>query len=88
MRINNPTKVLELTHWWMSTHIPWCGKIKRVNSSFLAKKYVRKFRSNPKIPMSSFMETMKENCMYEISKYQFYWTRSKCAKVINGIVAE
>lgn len=59
-----------------------------VNSGFLAKKYVRKFRSDPNIPMSSFMETVKEDCMYEISKHQFYRTRSKCAEVINGIVAE
>ncbi|XP_022875710.1 uncharacterized protein LOC111394175 [Olea europaea var. sylvestris] len=61
---------------------------RRVNSGFLVKKYVRKFRSDSNIPMSSFMETVKEDCMYEISKHQFYRTRSKCAEIINGIVAE
>ncbi|XP_022845262.1 uncharacterized protein LOC111368254 [Olea europaea var. sylvestris] len=60
---------------------------KRVNSGFLAK-YVRKFRSDSNIPMSTFMETVKEDCVYEISKHQFYRTRSKCVEVINGIVAE
>ncbi|XP_022862499.1 uncharacterized protein LOC111382693 [Olea europaea var. sylvestris] len=61
---------------------------RRVNSGFLARNHVRKFRSDPNIPTSSFMETVKEDCMYEISKHQFYRTRSKCAEVINGIVAE
>ncbi|XP_022863026.1 uncharacterized protein LOC111383179 [Olea europaea var. sylvestris] len=70
-------------HTWT---IVW--KNKRVNLGFLVKKYVRKFRSDPNVPMSSFMETVKEDCMYEILKHQFYRTRSKCAEVINGIIVE
>lgn len=55
---------------------------------FLAKKYLCKFRSDPKLSMNSFMETMKEDCMYEISKYQFYRTRAKCKAVVTGLVDE
>lgn len=61
---------------------------KKVHAWYLAKKYVRKFRSDPKMSMGSFVETVKEDCMYEILKYQFYGTRAKCTEVVNGIVAE
>lgn len=61
---------------------------KRVHSAFLAKKYIRKFRSDPNLSMNSFIETVKEECMYEISRHQFYRTRAKCFEVINGLVSE
>lgn len=57
---------------------------KRVHAGYLAKKYIRKFRSDPKLSMSSFIETVKEKCMYKISKQQFYRKR----EVINGPEAE
>jgi hypothetical protein len=61
---------------------------KRVHSGFLAKKYIRKFRSDPNLSMNSFIEMVKEECMYEISKHQFYRTRAKCLDVINGLVSK
>lgn len=45
-------------------------KNRRIHASYLAKKYIRKFRFDPKMPMSSFMKIVKEDYMYEISKYQ------------------
>lgn len=41
---------------------------KKVHALCLAKKYVRKFRSDPNMSMGSFVETVKEDYMYEISK--------------------
>lgn len=38
--------------------------------------------------MSSFTEIVKEYCMYELSKYQFYRTRVKCTSVVNGLADE
>ncbi|XP_022862581.1 uncharacterized protein LOC111382776 [Olea europaea var. sylvestris] len=38
--------------------------------------------------MNSFIETVKEDCMYEISKYQFYRTRAKYAAIVMGLVEE
>lgn len=51
----------------MSTHVP--GKMEGF-MQVIWLKYIRKFRFDPKMPMSSFMKIVKEDYMYEISKYQ------------------
>lgn len=59
-----------------------------MNVGYLAKKYVRKFRLDPKLYMSSFIETIMEDYIYEISKHQFYRTRTKYLEVINGLAVK
>lgn len=60
----------------------------KVYVGFLAKKYLHKFRLDPNLSMSNFMEIEKEDCMYEISKYQFDKTRGKHTSVVNELLEE
>lgn len=38
-------------------------------------KYIRKFIFDPKMSINCFIKTVKDDCMYEISKNQFYWLK-------------
>lgn len=61
---------------------------RRVHASYLTKKYITKFEFDPKMSLNSFIGTVKEDCMYEISKHRLHRTKAKCAEVFNGIVVE
>ena len=59
-----------------------------VNSRWLSETYVDTFRSNPKIPVKCFIETVMKKHVVHVSKSRVYRTKNKALKMINGSYAE
>ncbi|KAM2240821.1 hypothetical protein ACFXTI_010188 [Malus domestica] len=50
--------------------------------AWLVKRYVDKFRLNPSMPITTFVETMKEERMVEIHIKTAYRVRAQCLKIL------
>ncbi|KAM1263374.1 hypothetical protein ACFXTH_028383 [Malus domestica] len=63
-----------------------CLRIWRENPNckvaWLVKRYVDKFRLNPSMPITTFMETVKEERMVEIHLKTAYKVRAQCLKIL------
>ena len=63
-----------------------CPRIWRENPNckmaWLVKRYVDKFRLNPSMPITTFVETMKEERMVEIHIKTAYRVRAQCLKIL------
>lgn len=65
-----------------------CPRIWRENPNckvaWLVKRYVDKFRLNPSMPITTFIETVKEERMVEIHLKTAYRVRAQCLKILEG----
>ncbi|KAM1342183.1 hypothetical protein ACFX2F_006539 [Malus domestica] len=65
-----------------------CLRIWRENPNckvaWLVKRYVDKFRLNPSMPITTFMETVKEERIVEIHLKTAYRVRAQCLKILEG----
>ena len=59
-----------------------------VNSRWLSEQYLHTFRSNPKIPMKCFRETVMKDHVVNVFMSQAYRTRRKAMTKIEGTYAE
>ncbi|KAB2612163.1 hypothetical protein D8674_036843 [Pyrus ussuriensis x Pyrus communis] len=63
-----------------------CLRIWRENPNckvaWLVKRYVEKFRLNPSMPITTFMETVKEEIMVEIHLKTAYRVKAQCLKIL------
>ena len=78
-----------LVKTFISTHE--CGRVQRnpvMNYKWLSKKYVDKFRNNQKWSIASFMSTVREEYVVEVSKSQLYRAKRDAIKLIDGKDAE
>ncbi|XP_028962300.1 uncharacterized protein [Malus domestica] len=65
-----------------------CPRIWRENPNckvaWLVKRYMDKFKLNPSMPITTFMETVKEERMVEIDIKIAYRVRAQCLKILEG----
>ncbi|XP_028081740.1 uncharacterized protein LOC114283107 [Camellia sinensis] len=76
-------KTYKLTHTCNRTY-----KNRQVTSSFLASKYVNKFRTNPTWKINEFKDTMKDGCVVEVFKMKCYRAKKQALLQIEGTNAE
>lgn len=60
----------------------------RLDSTWLSKKYINKFRYDTNLSKSTFVELVQDDCMSSVSNMQFYRARKKTLNVIRGSIEE
>ncbi|KAL5564329.1 hypothetical protein UlMin_027493 [Ulmus minor] len=68
-----------------------CGlvfKNRRIKSGWLAKEFMEMFRANPKLDHAAFNAFLKDKYCAEISKFQFYRTKAKALKLVEGSIED
>ncbi|KAL7248867.1 hypothetical protein ACSBR1_011116 [Camellia fascicularis] len=63
-------------------------KNRQVTSAFLASKYVNKFRTTPTWKINEFKDTVKDDCVVEVSKMKCYKVRKQALVQLEGTNAE
>ncbi|XP_028052320.1 uncharacterized protein LOC114256842 [Camellia sinensis] len=63
-------------------------KSRQVTSAFLASKYMNKFRTTPTWKINEFKDTVKDDCVVEISKMKCYRARKQALVQLDGTNAE
>ncbi|XP_070672602.1 uncharacterized protein [Malus domestica] len=63
---------------------PWRLENPNCKVAWLMKRYVDKFSLNPSMPITTFVETVKEERMVEIHIKTAYRVRAQCLKILEG----